>query len=40
MHYCKREGHWKIECPNLKEKKEANISNATTVVEGDDIFSL
>ena len=39
-HYYKREGHWKIECPNLKEKKEANISNATTVVEGDDIFSL
>jgi len=36
-HYCKREGHWKIECPKLKEKKEVDIGNATTVAEGDDL---
>ena len=37
MHYCKREGHWKIECSKLKEKKEVDIGNTTTVAEGDDI---
>jgi len=36
-HYCKREGHRKIECPKLKEKKEVEIGNATTVAEGDDL---
>ena len=36
-HYYKREGHWKIECSKLKEKKEVDIGNTTTVAEGDDI---
>jgi len=36
-HYCKREGHWKIECLKLKEKKEVDIGNAATVAEGDDL---
>jgi len=36
-HYCKRERHWKIECPKLKKKKEVDIGNATTIAEGDDI---
>ena len=39
--YCKKEGHWKVECPKLKEKKEVYIGNAATVVEGaDNVLSI
>ena len=33
-HYCKKEGHWKTECPKLKERKAADTSNVVSVAEG------
>jgi len=36
--YCKGEGHWKTKCPKLKEKKEVDIGNTLTVVEGAGII--
>ncbi|KAF7833259.1 Retrovirus-related Pol polyprotein from transposon TNT 1-94 [Senna tora] len=47
-HYCKKEGHWKAECPKIKERKETtdnapSTSNTTSVVvenfEGANVLS-
>ena len=39
--YCKKEGHWKAECPKLKEKKEDDIGNTAAIAEGaDNVLSI
>ena len=42
--YCKEEGHWKVNCPRFKKKKdskiEANVAMADGNESGSYVFSL
>ena len=39
--YCKKEGHWKLECPKLKHRKEKDLNDVASVAEDiENVFSV